>query len=154
MIVCSIVVDFGKFDAHLGWVFDGLGSKGAFLTDGSVIYFASDDPKIGTSGVKRILARGGYDQSIIKVFDRNSLPQQDNSPVVYGWLIDHIVANAKKQFEADNQAQLRKAASELDKLNAGLEKKIDENQQQLAKGTSVPTASDANGGKQDGGSKD
>ena len=154
MIVCSVVVDFGKPGAHLEQVFDGLKSKGAFLTDGSAIYFASDDPKIGMPWIKHVLKKSGYDQSIIKIFDKENLPQEDNTPVIYGWLIDHIVANAKKQFEADNQAQLQKAASALDALNAGLEKKIGEAQRQPAKGADVPTVSHIDGGKQDGGSKD
>ena len=154
MIVCSIVVDFAKSGAHLEQVFDGLRSKGAFLTDGSAIYFASDDPKTGISWVKRALIKSGYDQSIIKIFDRENLPQEDNSPVIYGWLIDHIVANAKKQFEADNQVQLQKAASALDALNAELRKKIEEAQQKKVKGTDVSTVLHTDGGKQDGGSKD
>ena len=152
MIVCSIMVDFGKVGAHLDQVFEGFQSTGAFLADGSAIYFATDDFKIKEAWVRHLLERNGYDQSIIRVFSKDALPQQSGSPVIYGWLIDHIVSNAKKEFEAVHQEQLKKAAAELDKINGDLGK-IKET---VATSEALKAKEGAkdNGGKQDGGDKE
>jgi hypothetical protein len=154
MIVCKVVVDFGRQGAHLDGVFDALNSNGSFLANGKELYFASGLPKVKASWVKRVLVKNGYDQSIIQEFTLQNLPSQDDGPMVYGWLIDHIAANAKKEFEAVHQEELRKTSSELDKLNENLtkmKKYLDSAKSQKA-ASSDP--SKENGGKQDGGKED
>jgi spore germination protein GerM len=154
MIVCSIMVDFDQREAHLSGIFEALSSGGSFLANGKELYFASDSPKVKASWVKRVLLKNGYTQSIIREFSLQNLPRQDDGSMVYGWLIDHIAANAKKEFEMAHQEELQKTSSELDKLNDNLAKMKKYLEKEEPRGAASPDPSKENGGNQDGGKKD
>lgn len=145
MIVCSIIVDTSEEGSDIGKAFASLSDKGGFLTSQGVIYFASEDERTNMASVKRMLRKAGFGQSLIRVYDRDHLPKETEDPVIYGWLVDHVVRAMSKEFETKNQKALSETSAQLDKLQETLRQ---------IKGTAASAEGKGNGGIQDGGKKD
>jgi hypothetical protein len=131
MIVCSILADWDDSKGKYEQLLETLRQHGSFLFEGNALYFASTEESMDNKAVISIVESNGYGEHICKVFTKSDKPKDDIEPVIYGWLIDHIVENSTIEFDRLNQKALKATSRKIKAFKRKLEIQNDQLEKQI-----------------------
>lgn len=123
MITCKIIADFDSAEGDFSALFNALSPLGALLCpDGDAIFFGSSSENVDKRKVKRILRKCGYPDSVIVEYGIGNAPKE--TPVINGWIFDHITQNAILRLGKDNRDAIRDGIRQLDEIDAMIEREM------------------------------